>query len=242
MEKFSYSKIDTFDTCPFKFKLKYRDFIKEPIEVGSALLSGSFAHLVLEKKFTRDIDLTNDSEINEYLMVMSKEDVMRMLKAIKKFTSTEFFGSLCTNDSVIEQTIYLDKHLRPCFAKQDAMVSGKVDYRENKEEYVLIIDWKTGKKTLKEINMYKRNNLQPEIYALWALQMFPDYHTIQTILYYIETNIKIEKLYSQEDVPKLKENIMSYINKIKNAKEFPRNYGSLCDYCGFYADHCLGEK
>lgn len=235
-EQYSYTKIDTFQHCPFKYKLRYIKRIQENLDNNVAIHKGSLAHLVLERKVNNETDL-NDPELVELLLKLAKEDTMKILKSVKKFINGDFFQALDLENGVAEQMFHLDSNLNPC-TKTEAFISGKIDYREIKDEYVLIIDWKTGKKTLKEIQMYKKNDLQLDLYALWALQKFPDMQTVHAMLYYIESEVADEKLYSREDIQMLKDRIMKNIDVIRETSDFTRNLGPLCDYCAYFADYC----
>lgn len=235
-EKFSYTKIDTFQHCPFKYKLRYIKRIEENLENNVAMHRGSLAHLVLERKVNGETDL-QDPELTELLLKLSKEDTMKILKSVKKFINGDFFQALDLSNGVAEQMFHLDEDLNPCI-KTKAFISGKIDYREIKEEYVLIIDWKTGKKTLKEIQLYKKNDLQLDLYALWALQKFDDIANVHAMLYYIESNVADEKLYDRRDIPQLKAKIMENIDAIRGTDTFERNMGPLCDYCAYFSDYC----
>ena len=237
-ERFSYTKIDTFDKCQFKYKLKYKDWLKEDTSNADALNKGNLVHILLERKINNETDI-HDIELTEVLLKITKEDTMKILKMVKKFINGDFFTALNFDEGVAEQTFYLNTKLEPC-EKPAAFISGKIDYREVKDDYVLIIDWKTGKKTLKEIQLYKKNDLQLDLYALWALQKFTDVETVQAMLYYVESNVADEKLYSKKDIQKLKDKVLNNINTITNTTDFKRNLGPLCDYCSFFSTHCLG--
>lgn len=235
-ESWSYSKIDTFKTCPFKFYLQYWKKIKEPDANLAAMHKGSLVHLLLEQKLTGDVDL-EDKELRDLLDKLAKEDITKTLRSVKKFIEGEFWASLNPDKASAEQWIYLDKTLSPC-VKLDAFVIGKVDYIEKKEDYVLIIDWKTGKKTNKELAMYKSNCLQLDIYALWALQKYPEFESVNAMLYYIETHAMLEKIYSKANIDELKNKVAKEILEVRNTKEFERKLGPLCDYCGYFSQYC----
>lgn len=235
-ETWSYSKIDAFKTCPYKFYLQYLKRISEPQDSLAAIHKGNLVHLLLEQKLTGDVDL-EDKELRDLLDKLAKEDITKTLRSVKKFIEGDFWASLNAKNATAEQWIYLDKTLSPC-SKPESFVIGKVDYIEKKEDYVLIIDWKTGKKTNKELTMYKSNNLQLDIYALWALQKFSDFESVNAMLYYIETHATLEKIYSKNDINDLKEKVASAILEVRNNKEFERKMGPLCDYCGYFSEYC----
>jgi ATP-dependent helicase/DNAse subunit B len=235
-EQYSYTKLDTFKQCPFKYKLKYINKLKENLDDNLNIQKGSLVHLLLERKINGDTD-PNDPELVELLVKLAKEDTMKILKSVKKFINGDFFTALDFSNGIAEQHFYLDSELKPC-SKPEAFFTGKIDYIEDKEDYTLIVDWKTGKKTLKEIQLYKADDLQLMIYALWALQKFIDHDTIQAMLYYVETDVPDEKLFTKDDLPAIKDRVMSAIEEIRSAKTFKRNSGPLCDYCNFFADFC----
>lgn len=238
-EQFSYSKIDTYKTCPYKYKLKYIDRIKEKLDNNIAIQKGSLVHKLLERKVNNETNV-DDPELVELLHKLVKEDITKILKTTKKFIETPFFKSLDFSNATTEEYFYLDTNLNPCL-KPKAFMVGKIDYKEFKEDYILIIDWKTGKKTAKDIQLYKTDDLQLDLYALWALQKYPEYENINAMLYYVESEIFEEKLFCNNDIDKLKEKIHSRINEVRVADTFVRKLGTLCDYCYYFADYCNGK-
>lgn len=61
MEKFSYSKLNTYESCPYKFKLQYRDF-HFPDSTTIANEFGTLVHFI-EEIIAKDIVANNDEPI-----------------------------------------------------------------------------------------------------------------------------------------------------------------------------------
>ena len=77
MEKFSYSKLNTFESCPYKFKLQYRD----KHFPDSTTLANEFGTLVhfIEETIAKDIIANNDEPIfmlddNKYIEMFLHKD------------------------------------------------------------------------------------------------------------------------------------------------------------------------
>ena len=180
-EQYSFTKIDTFNQFQYKYRLKYINKIPEDLNNNLAIQKGSLVHMILERKINNETDM-QDPELVELLLKLAKEDVSKILKSLKKFVNGRFFKDLDIQNGIAETYFHLNKNLHPCL-KPDSFISGKIDYYEKRDDYVLIIDWKTGKKTLKDIQLYKTDTLQLDIYALWVLQKFDEIENTHTMFY-----------------------------------------------------------
>lgn len=149
----SYSAMNTFDTCPRQYKAKY--VTKEvPYVQNAAAKWGDDVHKALENNIKTGIPLPSN-------MVMYQ----RFLDAVK-VRAAQLRGDL-----IAEQPVALTKDLKQVswFTKKNAKdpvwFRLKVDVSIVKERYAELFDWKTGK--------MKEDPDQLHLYALVAFIIYP---------------------------------------------------------------------
>lgn len=105
-------------------------------------------------------------------------------------------------------------------------ISGKFDLvLEDVDGSLHIIDFKTGKKE-------DVNNFQLRFYKVLAEEKFK-LPVKKATFYYLRTGKKVEFDLTLEDSSKIKEEILSKINDIKNTKKFESKPSKLCKFCLF---------
>ncbi len=218
---YSYSKISTFDSCPFKYKLKYIDKIKVPFEDSATFEKGKFIHSLFE--FYPDIPefefKFKQVEEQKQSYVLLVENLFKSNKVLKFLYS----------DSVLhyrEKQFYLDNDLKEVPTRDVAFIDGIIDYVGKYKDTLLLVDWKSGK-TQKYASLD-----QLKFYSLWAFNNY-DIEKIQVSLFFVEQNeVKIE-IISRSDYENIKSYYFNKINTIENETEFKKNRSKSCEYCPF---------
>jgi hypothetical protein len=232
---YSFSKIATFYQCPQKFKLRYKDkiFIKSD---NIALEKGSYIHHCIENNIM-------DNEITPFkFRLSSEENIKEYNNIVRTFFNSDLYKSYknLPNKKVEEgfSLSIIDKKIIPGSYKKDSLVRGYIDFMSLAEDgkSLLIVDWKTGK--FKE----DINQLQVQIYALWAFYTFPEVYTIDTTFCFVEHSKMVNKQFTRDDINDIKKNVLSHILGIEKAQEFKKNVSALCDYCEFKQNgYCDGK-
>lgn len=222
IEKFSYSQIDTFLTCPLKYK--YQFVLDIPISKDASLIFGEVIHKTLQVfylKFNENRKLSLNSLLNTYKKFWiplgytsffhqekSYKEGIRILKNYyKKFHNK--------NLKIIE----VEKKFR--FKINNISVVGKID-RIDKHNKIEIIDYKTGRKPN---DKYLKNNLQLSIYLL---AVFNDYllknkfEDVNLIYYFLQDSKKVTFNKKTADIPKIKIKIIDTVNNIKKNSFLPK--------------------
>ena len=144
---YSYSRINTWNQCPKKFKFAYIDKVGT-YESSLALDRGQFIHLLLE----HDGDLKkikNTKEIKELKRsgILQKEDYQNCYDIFKEFKHSKI-GTWIENKTQMfnELPIAMDKHLNVIpFDSSDVIFRGYVDKIVRQDDTLVLIDYKSGK-------------------------------------------------------------------------------------------------
>ncbi len=243
----SFSALETYKICPFKFKCQELDKIKAPKAAPSVF--GSCIHSALKRMFERTplypaldevIDFftekwSSEKEIfGEEVHKIYFDDGISMLKDFYKRNPPWNFNAV-ELESRFETVIENNKNAN----KETHILVGKMDRLDKLPEdgAYEIIDYKTSKRMPSQNAIDK--DLQLSIYNLGLLKRWPHLKPLNIKLshYYLKHNEKIETKRTSEDLENTKIEILSLINEIqnliKNEKEFIPTPSGLCDHCGY---------
>jgi DNA helicase-2/ATP-dependent DNA helicase PcrA len=259
--KLSPTALNTYLTCPYKFKLN--NLLKVPRAKKPYFAFGTAVHTALEK-FNREFKQTNQLPKIEFLLhnfgSALKEEIL---------TTKEFEERLKKGREYLELYYekYQEKFKPPLFIEKfigygpsqvvvkDIPIVGKIDridWLDAKAQTVKVTDYKTGKpksrnqiegKTKNSDGSYKR---QLVFYKLLIENVQTNNMTVKKAgLDFIQPNkrgyFKQEFFaITAEEVKALKETIVKVMEKIRNF-EFPRTTDyTNCRRCDFQ-DHCFPE-
>lgn len=108
-------------------------------------------------------------------------------------------------------------------------IIGFIDRVDIYDDYVEIIDYKTGKREVAQKDV--STNLQMGIYALAAATAFPD-KKIKASLHYLRSGRIKSHEYSKEDLESIKVSLINKIEKIVNDFNFnPTKNERVCGFC-----------
>ena len=167
---FSYSRIDTYNTCPSKYFYSYIQ--KEPRVFGEAATLGNVVHAVLENHVSAEkvLDQTQlqESFEKELLSFDPDKKINEELVSVGRQILNEFY------DENIESTFdVLHKEYGFQFIIGNYLISGYIDRVDSMgENGIKIIDYKTGKWEVSPKDVPK--NLQLGIYVLAMSIVYPE--------------------------------------------------------------------
>lgn len=233
--RFFYSAINTYLTCPLQYKYQY--LLKIPTETSAPLSFGNTIHTTLQKfyrKFLSDkkvdekvlIELFDNNWIplgyhSSYHENRAKEEGKKML--------INYYKNFHRPDLKI---IALEKPFRFKLGN-NYLIVGKIDRIDiNKNDEIEIIDYKTG-----EIPDEKKlkNDLQLTIYTLALLndqQLKPSLDKITVSYHYLQKDKKISLKKTVDEIEKAKIKIVELVEKI-HQNFFDPKVGPWCDFCPF---------
>ena len=229
--KFSYSRVSTYEQCPYRFKLQYLDEIKtlENYDADNALYLGSMLHKAIEtdvetatQEYYDTFPIITDAHINEAMKIEVLAPKVKWLLPEGKhevpLEDEEFKGFIdyLTNDEIFDYKYsnnierYLESgqlHVYKYFAEKLLGIEIKYLY------YVFVPKVAIRQKKTETIEQFRTrlrsvlSEQQPKIICIEY-----DHSKVEK---YLET-----------------------VEEIKNATEFPKNETRLCDWCN-YKNYCL---
>lgn len=208
---YSFSKISCYQDCNRKFKYKYIDKIKVPIN-NEALVKGSKIHKILELE-----DFTNYNNDLEYKEI------------IDKFVNSDIGKDIFSKKSIKEYQIKLDSRINPC--KTDHIFVGYVD-RINQSDILELIDYKTGK--YKELHYQSFTQLI--FYTIYFFRKYTNIDKIKIRYVYVEhcleNTLELERQYLDVYLDTFKKSII----EIETSEYYLKNT-KFCNWCE-YKDLC----
>lgn len=255
---FSYSRLETFKQCRYKFKLKYIDEIREnktPID----FFKGSMVHESLEwfhnqylltgeqphekdtiKHFQKNWIANWEESKNPDLpsIIMIKPDVtpreyfQEGIACIKNF-----FGDVLPKFP-LKHLVAVEKHV--LFYVGNYRFQGYIDRVDKNQNLVGVHDWKTGSvKTKAELN----NTEQLSGYEIGLREegLDGDYNQFWHFLKKPKT---MQTKRTPKQLEKTRESILKTIEEIKEAEmldHFPAKVNFLCSWCS-YSDDCISYQ
>ena len=245
--RISYSAIDTYKTCPLKYKYSEIDRIKVP--KSKEAVFGTALHNALRFMFSRDpLYPTLDEVINFYASewqrirgkaVWSDERAEKLfndhgLKILAKF----YKQNQPWNFNVLDLESRFEFPLPDSKNGETHTISGIIDrIDKTDDESYEIVDYKTGKRLPSQESLDK--NLQLSIYHLGLLNRWPNISgkKIRLTLHYLAHGEKISTERSQADLQQTKEKILETIREIEARRaarnDFEPTPSPLCDWCGY---------
>ncbi|MBI2046218.1 MAG: PD-(D/E)XK nuclease family protein [Parcubacteria group bacterium] len=247
----SYSALDTFRTCPLKYKYSQIDKLREPKRIETVF--GTLVHSALKFMFVRNplyptLDEVIDfftrawAEKSEHIVWRSeaKKDAESALylnegiKILKNF----YQKNQPWNFNVIEMEGRFSIEIADELSGKTHTLSGIIDRidKDQDSEIYEIIDYKTGKKMPAEETL--RENLQLGVYHMALSARWPSVSSgnIKTSLYFLKHNQKIGIVPNSETIALARKKILETIRDIE-AREvtgnFPPTPSALCDWCGW---------
>ncbi len=236
MAKLSYSALETFRTCPLKYKFAYID--KIPVTQSGVMQFGSLIHKVMEELYAHQ------------MLPISKEELMHLFSAQWKpklykdayQAQSDFESGLAIVEREWEKkqaqpepvTIAREKYfLLPIADGFD--LSGRIDRIDKIGDNSLeIIDYKTGRTVPSEEEV--RNNLQLSIYYFALLKLWPSTQQVTLSLYYLRPDMKVSFVAEPALLEQAKETLRDLVEQIRTTNYAPTP-GRHCDYCDF-RPHC----
>lgn len=235
--RISYSALNTYKTCPFKYKLQNINKIREPKSKEAAF--GTLIHSTLNFVHTPGILSPTLEQTMEYFSTNWNSNVFESeTEERAAFSQGVEMIRRYYNDNDISKTniVALESHFQ--IPLENHIISGIIDRIDRTDEGFEIIDYKTSKKMPSQEMI--DNDLQLSIYLQAFLKRYPEekrnLEKIKVSLYFVKHGVKLASKRTKEQLDKVNQEFLSVIEEIEKEK-FDPIVNPLCDWCG-YQKHC----
>lgn len=247
----SYSALETFNTCPLKYKFQEIDRIKTPKRVDQVF--GTVVHSALKKMFERDplyptLDELLDfytkkwseaSERIEWKDPAKKEAEEKLYFAEGRKLLENFFKKNSPwNFNAVELEGRFSIEMPDEETGRTHTLAGIIDRldKDPESDTYEIIDYKTGKKMPSKEMV--EEDMQLGAYTLALTTRWPHVkpEDVMTTLYFLKHNDSVSAAHSVEKLERVKRRVLTIIREIERrmeSGEFEPIPGPLCNYCGF---------
>ena len=252
MAVYSHSQLSTYEQCPLKYKLNYRDKIKRDIEGVEAFL-GSRVHDTLKKCYD-DARLTKANSLNDLFsyydniwqknwhdsIVITKKDLTQEhYQALGKRMIETYYQRYTPFDS--DMTIQTEMRLDFTLDDENKYrLTGYIDRLSHTTNGIYQIhDYKTSAHLPSQEDA--DNDRQLGLYQIGVRKKWPDINNIKLIWHYVAFDLELISSRSDEAISKLVLETTRLIDEVDYATDFPPKESGLCDWCE-YPDLCPMRK
>jgi putative RecB family exonuclease len=235
--KTSYSALDTFLTCPLKYKFSQIDRIKTPKskeQVFGTLIHGTMKLIhtpgIISPTLEQALDFFSKNWNAEVFTdeIEERSAFSQGVAMLQDYYKKNDISKI----NIIDLESYFQIEVKD--ETENHIVSGIIDRIDKTEEGYEIIDYKTARKLPSQEKV--DNDLQLSIYLTSFLRRYPkeaeNLDKVRVSLYYLKHGVKLSSKRTLEQVKQSEELMINLINQIKMSKFEPKISG-LCDWCGY---------
>lgn len=236
--RLSYSSIDTYQSCPLKYKYRQIDRIPEP--KSKEALFGTLIHSTMKFIHTPALLPPSFEQAIDHFSRGWREDVFDSpLEERAAFTQgvdmiRRYYE---TNDITSAVIVDLESRFQIEIGNEQLgqhIIAGSIDRIDKTTDGYEIIDYKTTKKMPPQSKVDE--DLQLTVYFKAFLERYPAERerigNITVSLYFLKHGVKLSAKRTMEDLARLDERVFEVIEHIQK-EEFEPNLSPLCDWCGF---------
>jgi putative RecB family exonuclease len=252
MSLYSHSQLSTYEQCPLRYKLRYRDRIKREVTGIEAFL-GIIVHETLRRCYNDALLGTVSTPMDLFTyydelwerkwhdeIVITRNDIsLEDYRAQGKTMLVAYHQRYAPFNS--ELTIGTEMKLTFSLKENDNyMMVGFIDrLSRTKDGIHQIHDYKTSSHLplQEEIDQDRQLGL----YSIGIKQKWPNIEKINLIWHYLAFDRELISHRSDEDIRRLIDNTTRLIDEINDATDFPPRESALCSWCE-YPDLCPLRK
>ena len=254
MATYSNSKISTYETCPYQYKLHYIDKIETEVPTTIEAFMGGIVHQTLELmyknwkfkkrvekkiliKFYRDLW---EKEYTKDILIAKEDEGMKAdnyRKMGEQFIS-DYYDSHKNDDMTILGLETQDMLTLPDGNKWHV----RIDKLGCKGNTYFVCDYKTNARI--KLQEEADSDRQLAMYSIWVKDKFKDAKKVILKWHMLAFDKEITSERTDEQLKELQEEVMENIQDIEEAtqnNDFPTNTTKLCDYC-LYKKNCPSFK
>jgi putative RecB family exonuclease len=249
MAIYSYSRLETFEKCRLKFKYRYIDKIIPEIPKNIEAHLGTIIHETLEWLYIQIMNnaLPSLDDVIIYYSEKWAEEYTHDILIVNKFMAEKDYFNKGVNFLIDyyfkhqpfqEHTIATEKRIEINLDETgEKKLVGFIDRLAHNiaTNELEIHDYKTAN-TLPTMEELEQNR-QLALYSLAIKEEFGRDKNISLIWHYLAHNQNVCIRKTNEQLEKLKREVIELINQIEATTQFPASLSRLCDWCE-YKDMC----
>ena len=239
--RISYSALETYKTCPLKYKFQEIEKIKTP--KSKEAVFGTILHSTLNFIYTPSLLPPTLEQALDYFSRNWNSDVFENeLEERSAFSQgvsmvQDYYKK---NDPAKVNIVDLESRFQIEIGEDDNkhIVSGIIDRIDKTEEGYEIIDYKTTKKMPAQEKV--KNDLQLSVYHLGVANRWPsiikENRPIKVSLYFLKHGEKLSSIRTNIQLEETKENIIKNLESIVRShkeEKFDARPNVLCDWCEY---------
>lgn len=237
----SYSALNTFLTCPLKYKFQQIDKIKTPPSPRQIL--GSLIHATLKFAHgTTPSGFPTSEEVIDYFSRNFQEKNFPLEESENYFTDgLEIIQSYLSVLGEEERKKTIVMEYRFSIPLGEHTIGGSIDRIDRTKEGFEIIDYKTDRKVPPQDKIDK--DLQLSIYLKAFIEKWPSLFAkisktekIKLSLFYLRHGLKMSTTRTPADLEQIEKNLLDITNKLEEttkANSFEPRMNPLCDWCDY---------
>ena len=236
----SFSSVNTYETCPYCFKLSYID--RKPQEQNAFSEWGTFCHSILERYFKGEIELFDlvDTYKNEYGKNVKHDFPPNKFVNLSESYYKAGLNYFSNFDGVEDgmEVVGVEQKIRTKIKNYSFV--GVIDLILRNTSGNLIIQDHKSKKAFKNKSDTLRFLRQPYLYSLWIKEHF--YSHPEELRFNMIRGNEVLKFPFDEELSKQAEDwFVNTIDKIYEDTTFQMNYDQFfCHNLCSVRNHCIG--
>jgi CRISPR/Cas system-associated exonuclease Cas4 (RecB family) len=218
IEAWSNSRLDTFESCPHRAYLQYVEKIPQPPLV---IPEGKDEH-----------PLTRGLRVHDAAEAFVKEDVL-LIPELQSFEeqfleARELFRTTPHNCIVEEDWAFNKEWKKTGWRSDDTWGRLKLDLGIIDDDYMDIVDYKTGKK-------YGPKHIQQgQLYAIVCFERFPQLQNVKTSFWYVDSGTTLDATYTRLQGRILRDGYDQRARVMTETTVFPAKPSSwTCRFCPY---------
>ncbi len=247
MPVYSHSRLETFETCPLKYKFRYIDEIKKAEQTVEAFLGG-LVHEVLRKLYD-DLQLEKLNSLDELLQYFSAEwkkawgPHVRIVRAGMTEQNYFDYGKKCIRNYYEQfkpfrqaQTLAIETRLVfPLDEERKYQLQGYVDRVARRADGVIEIhDYKTSRSL--PAQQKSDGDRQLALYQIGIEKQWPETREVELIWHYVAFRETRRSRRTAAQLVQLRQQTIGLIDRVEHTTQFEGRRSTLCDWCEYKPD------
>lgn len=247
MPIYSHSRLETFETCPLKYKFRYIDGIKKAEQSVETFLGG-LVHEVLRKLYD-DLQLEKLNTLDELLAFFAAQwkkawgPHVRIVRAGMTEQNYFDYGKKCIRNYYEQyapfrqsQTLGTEARLAfPLDGEGKYQLQGYVDRIARRADGIIEIhDYKTSRSL--PAQQKADGDRQLALYQIGIERQWPETRGVELIWHYVAFRETRRSRRTAEQLMQLRQQTIELIDRIEHTKQFEARRSTLCDWCEYKPD------